>query len=100
MSYPEAVKALTGRPGYSSPITLESAETLAAWRTGSNGSGRRPYFVLKHEAAGQRTHGDRGGVTVRYASLAAAQKKADALNAADPSYVEYWRTKGSAGGTP
>lgn len=101
MSYPEAVKALTGRPAYgATTLTREDAEGLAMWHAGVNGSGRRPYFVIKYEAAGQRTRNDRGGVLVRYASREAAQKKADALNAADPSYVEYWRTKGSEAGTP
>ena len=99
MSYPEAVKALTGRPAYGgATIALADAEGLAAWRAGVNGGGRRPYFVTKHEAAGQRVHTDRGGVIVRYGSREAAQAKADALNAADPTYVEYWRTKGSEAG--
>ena len=93
MSYPETVKALTGRRGYSSPLTTEDAEHLAAWQAGNNGSGARRWFVSRQTITGAEANLTKRGTVARDASYETAKKKADALNTADPHFVEYWGKK-------
>jgi len=71
--------------------TLQLAGALPEWVAAVNGSGKRPWFIMRKESAptfrllpfSARYHNDPGGQLVRYASFETASARADKLNKAE-----------------